>query len=84
MGGRGGDSGGGQTAVEVMVPGNKGGLVIGKGGETVRQLQVGCRLTWMKCLSVVNKEKRDGVSLINFFFSSFKEKRWSQNGDDSR
>ena len=33
-GGVGGDSGGGQTVVEVMVPGNKVGLVIGKGGET--------------------------------------------------
>ncbi|XP_078312306.1 far upstream element-binding protein 3-like isoform X2 [Crassostrea virginica] len=41
MGGMGGDSGGGQTAVEVMVPGNKVGLVIGKGGETIRQLQIG-------------------------------------------
>ncbi|XP_078312239.1 far upstream element-binding protein 2-like isoform X1 [Crassostrea virginica] len=39
IGGIGGDSGGGQTAVEVMVPGNKVGLVIGKGGETIRQLQ---------------------------------------------
>nr|XP_022288020.1 far upstream element-binding protein 1-like isoform X2 [Crassostrea virginica]XP_022288021.1 far upstream element-binding protein 1-like isoform X2 [Crassostrea virginica]XP_022288023.1 far upstream element-binding protein 1-like isoform X2 [Crassostrea virginica]XP_022288024.1 far upstream element-binding protein 1-like isoform X2 [Crassostrea virginica] len=38
-GGMGGDSGGGQTVVEVMVPGNKVGLVIGKGGETIRQLQ---------------------------------------------
>nr|XP_022288251.1 far upstream element-binding protein 3-like isoform X5 [Crassostrea virginica] len=38
-GGMGGDSGGGQTAVEVMVPGNKVGVVIGKGGETIRQLQ---------------------------------------------
>ncbi|XP_078311435.1 uncharacterized protein LOC111100403 isoform X3 [Crassostrea virginica] len=39
MGGMGGGSGGGQTAVEVMIPGNKVGLVIGKGGETIRQLQ---------------------------------------------
>nr|XP_022287940.1 uncharacterized protein LOC111100403 isoform X4 [Crassostrea virginica] len=39
MGGMGGGSGGGQTVVEVMVPGNKVGLVIGKGGETIRQLQ---------------------------------------------
>ncbi|XP_078312360.1 far upstream element-binding protein 3-like isoform X2 [Crassostrea virginica] len=39
MGCMGGDSGGGQTVVEVMVPGNKVGLVIGKGGETIRQLQ---------------------------------------------
>ncbi|XP_078312291.1 polyribonucleotide nucleotidyltransferase-like [Crassostrea virginica] len=39
MGGMGGDSGEGQTVVEVMVPGNKVGLVIGKGGETIRQLQ---------------------------------------------
>ena len=53
----GGDSGGGQTVVEVMVPDNKVGLVIGKGGETIRQLQVGCRLIWVKCLSVVNKGK---------------------------
>ncbi|XP_078312271.1 far upstream element-binding protein 1-like isoform X3 [Crassostrea virginica] len=36
----GGGSGGGQTAVEVMVPDNKVGLVIGKGGETIRQLQI--------------------------------------------
>ena len=70
----GGDSGGGQTVVEVMVPGNKVGLVIGKGGETIRQLQVGCRLTWGKCLSVVNNEKRDGVSLINFFFLYLKRR----------
>ena len=58
----GADSGGGQTVVEVMVPGNKVGLVIGRGGETIRQLQVaiGCRLTLGKCLSVVNNEKRDG------------------------
>ena len=61
MGGMGGDSGGGQTAVEVMVPGNKVGLVIGKGGETIRQLQVGCRLIWGKCLSVVNNEKKEIV-----------------------
>ena len=40
-GGMGGDTGGGQTVVEVMVPGDKVGLVIGKGGETIRQLQVG-------------------------------------------
>ncbi|XP_078311410.1 uncharacterized protein LOC144618693 isoform X2 [Crassostrea virginica] len=39
MGGMGGGSGGGQTTVEVMVPGNKVGLVIGKGGKTIRQLQ---------------------------------------------
>ncbi|XP_078311367.1 uncharacterized protein LOC111100450 isoform X3 [Crassostrea virginica] len=39
MGGMGGGSGGGQTVVEVVVPGNKVGLVIGKGGETIRQLQ---------------------------------------------
>ena len=30
----------GDSVVEVMVPGNKVGLVIGKGGETIRQLQV--------------------------------------------
>ena len=70
----GGDSGGGQTAVEVMVPGNKVGLVIGKGGETIRQLQVGCRLTWGKCLSVINNEKRDCVSLINLCFLYLKRR----------
>ena len=70
----GGDSGGGQTAVEVMVPGNKAGLVIGKGGETIRQLQVGCRLIWGKCLSVVNKEKRDDVWLINDLFLYLKRR----------
>ena len=53
----GGDSGGGQTAVEVMVPGNKVGVVIGKGGETIRQLQVGCRLTWGSvCLLLTMKK----------------------------
>ena len=30
----------GQSVVEIMVPGPKVGLVIGKGGETIRQLQV--------------------------------------------
>ena len=74
MGGMGGGSGGGQTTVEVMVPGNKVGLVIGKGGKTIRQLQVGCRLAWVKWLSVVNNEKRDVVSLINFFFLYFKRR----------
>ncbi|XP_022327335.2 far upstream element-binding protein 1-like isoform X4 [Crassostrea virginica] len=44
MGGMGGmgvgnGGGGGQTVVEIMVPGNKVGLVIGKGGETIKQLQ---------------------------------------------
>ncbi len=31
--------GDGATMVEIMIPGNKVGLVIGKGGETIRQLQ---------------------------------------------
>lgn len=39
-GGLGNGGGGGQTVVEMMVPGNKVGLVIGKGGETIKQLQV--------------------------------------------
>lgn len=39
-GGGGIGNGGGQTVVEMMVPGNKVGLVIGKGGETIKQLQV--------------------------------------------
>lgn len=38
-GGMGNGGGGGQTVVEMMVPGNKVGLVIGKGGETIKQLQ---------------------------------------------
>ncbi|XP_059475011.1 far upstream element-binding protein 3 isoform X3 [Neocloeon triangulifer] len=38
-GGGGGHMGGGQNSVEMMVPGNKVGLVIGKGGETIKQLQ---------------------------------------------
>ncbi|XP_011422132.2 far upstream element-binding protein 3-like isoform X4 [Crassostrea angulata] len=38
-GGGGMGNGGGQTVVEMMVPGNKVGLVIGKGGETIKQLQ---------------------------------------------
>ena len=28
------------SRIEIMIPGNKVGLVIGKGGETIRQLQV--------------------------------------------
>lgn len=38
MGGGGG--GGGNSTVEIMVPGNKVGLVIGKGGETIKNLQM--------------------------------------------
>ena len=38
QGGYGGDMGGN---IEIMIPGNKVGLVIGKGGETIKQLQVG-------------------------------------------
>lgn len=29
----------GQTTTEMMIPGNKVGLVIGKGGDTIKQLQ---------------------------------------------
>ena len=32
----------GQTTVEMMIPGNKVGLIIGKGGETIKQLQTKC------------------------------------------
>ena len=35
-----GGGGGGQNVVEIMVPGNKVGLIIGKGGETIKMLQV--------------------------------------------
>ena len=30
----------GQNVVELMIPGNRAGLIIGKGGETIKQLQV--------------------------------------------
>lgn len=37
----GGGGGGGQTGqIELLVPGGKVGLIIGKGGETIKQLQV--------------------------------------------
>ena len=83
MGGMGGDSGGGQTAVEVMVPGNMVGLVIGKGGETIRQLQVGCRLTWGNVCLYKQGEKRSCI-IDKPLFVLFKEKRWSQNGYNPR
>lgn len=38
-GGVGGGAGGGRNFVEIMVPGPKVGLIIGKGGETIKQLQ---------------------------------------------
>merc|ERR1719270_2899432 len=38
-GGRGGFGGGGGGQVEMMVPGHKVGLIIGKGGETIKMLQ---------------------------------------------
>lgn len=37
--GGGGGGGGGRNFVEIMVPGPKVGLIIGKGGETIKQLQ---------------------------------------------
>ncbi|KAG8223023.1 hypothetical protein J437_LFUL001345 [Ladona fulva] len=39
MGGGGGGGGGNSTLVEMMVPGPKVGLIIGRGGETIKQLQ---------------------------------------------
>lgn len=30
----------GQNLIEMMIPGNRAGLIIGKGGETIKQLQV--------------------------------------------
>ena len=48
MGGGGGSMDGGMgegnTVVEMNIPGSKVGLIIGKGGETIRQLQVSCSL----------------------------------------
>ena len=40
MGMGGGMPGGDGSRLELLIPGNKVGLVIGKGGETIRQLQV--------------------------------------------
>lgn len=34
-------AGDGQTMIEIMIPGNKAGIIIGKGGETIKTLQVG-------------------------------------------
>ena len=34
-------AGDGQTMIELMIPGNKAGIIIGKGGETIKTLQVG-------------------------------------------
>jgi len=36
-----------QTMIELMIPGNKAGIIIGKGGDTIKQLQVkeGRRIT---------------------------------------
>ena len=39
--------------IEIMIPGNKVGLVIGKGGETIRQLQVSCQ-SFAICVAVMN------------------------------
>ena len=74
MGGMGGGSGGSGGDQSAKVPGNKVELVIGKGGETIRQLQVGCMLTWGKCLSVINNEKSESVSLINLCFLYLKRR----------
>lgn len=35
----GGSGGGGRNSIEIMLPGPKVGLIIGKGGETIKQLQ---------------------------------------------
>ena len=40
MGGGGGGGGGGMGNLEINIPGNKVGLIIGKGGETIKSLQV--------------------------------------------
>ena len=55
MGGGGGGGGGmgveGNSVVEMSIPGGKVGLVIGKGGETIRQLQVSFSRQFDLCLS---------------------------------
>lgn len=39
LGGGGGGGPGGRNSIEIMLPGPKVGLIIGKGGETIKQLQ---------------------------------------------
>ena len=57
-GGRSGDGGGGGATgqIELMVPGGKVGLIIGKSGETIKQLQVCSRFSviYMAFECVVN------------------------------
>ena len=39
---------------EMMIPAGKAGLVIGKGGETIKQLQVRCMALALACLETVS------------------------------
>jgi len=57
-GGQNGSSGGNTITTEVLIPGNKCGLVIGKGGETIKSLQV-----------VPSTDAYNHVDLIPRFFS---------------
>ena len=41
------NDGPGMSVQEIMVPASKAGLVIGKGGETTKSLQVSCQASWM-------------------------------------
>eukprot|EP00088_Acartia_fossae_P015901 TRINITY_DN1882_c0_g2_i1.p1 TRINITY_DN1882_c0_g2~~TRINITY_DN1882_c0_g2_i1.p1 ORF type:complete len:495 (+),score=204.85 TRINITY_DN1882_c0_g2_i1:212-1696(+) len=59
QGGPGGPPGAGQTQIEIMVPGNKVGLVIGKGGETIKnlQMQTGAKIVVIQENNSVAQEK---------------------------
>ncbi len=50
------------SRLEIMIPGNKVGLVIGKGGETIRQLQVKKCLLIPRILSLFLVTKQEQVS----------------------
>lgn len=62
-GGGGGGGGFGEPAgnIEILIPGNKVGLVIGKSGETIKQLQVG--LFYMVLEIYENKLESQGFYL---------------------
>lgn len=45
-----GGGGGGHQMVEMMIPGNKAGIIIGKGGDTIKQLQARIK---MRCSIVL-------------------------------
>jgi len=54
------------TMVEMMIPGMKVGLIIGKGGETIKQLQVGF-FTLFICVELKRVKQADVGGLIISF-----------------